>query len=259
MNGTTARRSGRCPARAEQLRTSSTGRRAKSQRERWSPILEANRCEGVKRLPIPKSADLDEEVAYPQVRMSWSGRSDDCSLVVARFLAKTYDREGRHYAMFVRFRETPYGLQVSLIQTRREGGKARHEHIAGLGAITIPTSAADRIAFWRRLHDRLSALSNRIVDEQSKILGAVDERIPMPTPDELRDVQLENAKGRGCVACTPIRLKVTKAPSVPPSGLSPIAKQAPGTPPSTPRRQRNGLSGETSEERPQQVADAQRS
>src|SRR4029077_4889761 len=96
--------------------------------------------------------------------------------------------------MFVRFRETPYGLQVSLIQTRREAGKVRHEHIAGLGAITVPTSAADRIAFWRRLHDRLSALSNRIVDEQSKILGAVNERIPMPTPDELRDVQLENTR-----------------------------------------------------------------
>ena len=46
--------------------------------------------------------------------------------------------------MFVRFRETPYGLQVSLIQTRREGGKARHEHIAGLGAITIPTSDSGR-------------------------------------------------------------------------------------------------------------------
>ena len=152
-------------------------------------------CEVVKRLPIPKSADLDEEAAHPEFRMSWSGRSDDCSLVVARFLAKTYDQgKGHHYAMFVRFRETPYGLQVSLIQTRREGGKARHEHIAGLGAITVPTSAVDRIAFWRRLHDRLSALSNRIVDEQSKILVAVDERIPMPTPDELRDAQLENAK-----------------------------------------------------------------
>ena len=97
--------------------------------------------------------------------------------------------------MFVRFRQTPYGLQVSLIQTRREDGKVRHEHIAGLGAIAIPASAADRIAFWRRLHDRLSALSNRIVDEQSKILDAVHERIPMPTPDELRDVQLENAQG----------------------------------------------------------------
>ena len=154
------------------------------------PIFEANRCEGVKQFPIPKSADLDEEAAHPEVRMSWSGRSDDCSRVVARFLAKTYDQgKGHHYAMFVRFRETPYGLQVSLIQTCREGGKARHEHIAGLGAITVPTSAVDRIAFWRRLHDRLSALSNRIVDEQSKILDAVDERIPMPTPDELRDVE----------------------------------------------------------------------
>jgi hypothetical protein len=48
-------------------------------------------CEGVKRLPIPKSADLDE-AAHPEFRMSWSGRSDNCSLVVARFLAKTYDR-----------------------------------------------------------------------------------------------------------------------------------------------------------------------
>jgi hypothetical protein len=36
--------------------------------------------------------DPDEESAHPEFRMSWSGRSDDCSLVVARFLAKTYDR-----------------------------------------------------------------------------------------------------------------------------------------------------------------------
>jgi hypothetical protein len=96
--------------------------------------------------------------------------------------------------MFLRFRETPYGLQVSLIQTRREGGKVRHEHIAGLGAIAVPTLPADRIAFWQSLQARLSALSNRIGDEPGKIVGAVHERIPMPTPDELRDVQLENAK-----------------------------------------------------------------
>ena len=44
------------------------------------PILEANRCEGVKRLPIPKNADPDEEAAHPEFRMSWSGLSDDCSL-----------------------------------------------------------------------------------------------------------------------------------------------------------------------------------
>jgi len=96
--------------------------------------------------------------------------------------------------MFVRFRQTPYGLQVSLIQTRREGGKVRHEHIAGLRAIIVQASTADRIDFWRSLHDRLSALSNRIGDEQGKILGAVRELIPMPTPHEQRDVQLEDAK-----------------------------------------------------------------
>ena len=49
--------------------------------------------------------------------------------------------------MFVRFRQTAYGLQVSLIQTRREGGKVRHEHIAELGAIILPASTADRIDF----------------------------------------------------------------------------------------------------------------
>jgi hypothetical protein len=71
-----------------------------------------------------------------------------------------------------------------------------HEHIAGLGAIAIPASPADRISFWRSLHARLSALSNRIGDEQGKILGVVHERIPVPTPDEQRDVQLENADQR---------------------------------------------------------------
>jgi hypothetical protein len=53
----------------------------------------------------------------------------------------------RHYTMFVRFRETSYGLQVSLVRTRRECGKVRQEHIPGLGAIVIPASAADRIDF----------------------------------------------------------------------------------------------------------------
>jgi hypothetical protein len=137
------------------------------------------------------------------------------AIVVARFLAKTYDRrKGRHDAMFVRFRQTPYGLQVSLIQTRREGGKVRHEHIAGLGAITIPASAADRIVFWRRLHGRLSALSNQIADEQAKILGAVHERIPMLTPDEQRDMQMQNATSSDFVPLGAIR-----APPSPSEGV----------------------------------------
>ena len=87
----------------------------------------------------------------------------------------------------------------------------RHEHIAGLGAITIPASAADRIVFWRRLHGRLSALSNQIADEQAKILEAVYERIPMPTPDEQRDMQLQNATLSDFVALGAIM--VTPSPS----------------------------------------------
>ena len=70
----------------------------------------------------------------------------------------------------------------------------------------------------------------------------------MPTPDELRDVHLENAKvdqrfweGLRRVHTDTIG-KVTKALSVPQSELSPLAQQAPRTPPSTPRRLRNGLS-----------------
>ena len=37
--------------------------------------------------------------------------------------------------MFVHFRETPYGLAMSLVETRRENGKVRHEHVASLGSI----------------------------------------------------------------------------------------------------------------------------
>ena len=65
----------------------------------------------------------------------------------------------------------------------------RHEHIAGLGAITIPASAADRIDVWRSLHARVLALTNRIGDEQGKILEAMHGRIPMPTPDEQHAAQ----------------------------------------------------------------------
>jgi len=35
--------------------------------------------------------------------------------------------------MFVRFRETDCRLQASLSATRRDAGRVRHEHVAGLG------------------------------------------------------------------------------------------------------------------------------
>jgi hypothetical protein len=97
--------------------------------------------------------------------------------------------------MFVRFRQVGRRLKVSLVETRRTEGKVRHEHIAGLGSVVIPSDVPERIAFWRKLHERLARLANRIDSEtQGKILGQVHGRIPMPTVDEMRALQIENAK-----------------------------------------------------------------
>jgi hypothetical protein len=95
--------------------------------------------------------------------------------------------------MFVRYRETPRRLQVSLVETRRIDGKVRHEHVAALGSIEVPLSIAGRIEFWRRLHERLVTLANRI-PAQAKILGDIHARIPMVTAEEQRALQLENAE-----------------------------------------------------------------
>jgi hypothetical protein len=97
--------------------------------------------------------------------------------------------------MFVRFRETKTRLQLSLVETRRNGGKVCHEHIASLGSIETPPSVAARIEFWRRLHDRLGKLGNRVDPAtQAKMLGDVHARVPMVTPEEQRALQLDNAK-----------------------------------------------------------------
>src|SRR5499433_2064921 len=89
--------------------------------------------------------------------------------------------------MLVHFRETPYGLAMSLVETRRENGKVRHEHVASLGSIETPLSVAARIEFWRELHERLAQLSNRLdAETRGKVMGAVHARVPMVTPDEQR-------------------------------------------------------------------------
>jgi hypothetical protein len=98
--------------------------------------------------------------------------------------------------MFVHFRETPYGLAMSLVETRRENGKVHHEHVARLSSIETPLSVAARVEFWRELHERLVQLSSRLDAEmRAKVMGAVHVRVPMVTPDEQRALQLENAKG----------------------------------------------------------------
>jgi hypothetical protein len=97
--------------------------------------------------------------------------------------------------MFVRFRKTRYRLQLSLVETRRDGGKVHHEHIASLGSIETPLSVAARIEFWRRLHDRLAKLGNRVDPAaQAKLLGDVHARIPMVTMEEQQALKLENAE-----------------------------------------------------------------
>jgi hypothetical protein len=57
--------------------------------------------------------------------------------------------------MFVRFRRSTRRLQLSLVETRRDGSKERHEHVANLGAVPLAAEVADRVEFWQRLFERL--------------------------------------------------------------------------------------------------------
>ena len=71
----------------------------------------------------------------------------------------------------------------------------RTEHVANSRLGGTPLSIADRLAFWKALHERLAKLANRIdAATQGKILGAVHVRIPMAGPDEQRELQLANAE-----------------------------------------------------------------
>jgi hypothetical protein len=97
--------------------------------------------------------------------------------------------------MFVRFRQAIRRLQCSVIETRRADGKVLHEHVASLGAVPLEASVADRIAFWRALFERVDRLSNRVdADTRLKVFEAIGARIPMPTADEQRQLQRENAE-----------------------------------------------------------------
>ena len=100
----------------------------------------------------------------------------------------------RATTMLVHFRETPYGLAMSLVH--RENRRVHHEHIASLGSIETPPSVVARIEFWRGLHERLDQLSSRLdAETRGKVMAAVHARVPMVTPDEQRALQLEKPKG----------------------------------------------------------------
>jgi hypothetical protein len=97
--------------------------------------------------------------------------------------------------MFVRFRQNGRRQQVSLLETRRADGRVRNEHVASLGSVELPQTVEARLVFWRRLHERLAKLSNRIdAATQGKILTDIHARVPMVTLDEQRDLQLRNAE-----------------------------------------------------------------
>src|SRR5262249_12896879 len=82
-------------------------------------------------------------------------------------------------------RKTGSRLQVSILETRRTGGKVTNEHIASLGSIILPMTVGARQDFWAKLWDRLTSLSNRIgAEDQAKIRNAVHARIPLVMPIE---------------------------------------------------------------------------
>jgi hypothetical protein len=96
--------------------------------------------------------------------------------------------------MFVRFRHTANRLATSLVETRRQEGRVRHQHVASLGSIQIEPTIAERVAFWQRIFERLDALGNRIGPEADKIIAALHGRVPIPTIEEQRELKLKNAR-----------------------------------------------------------------
>jgi hypothetical protein len=91
--------------------------------------------------------------------------------------------------MWVRIRKSASKLRLSLVETRRVGGKVRHEHVASLGSILQAMTVVDRREFWRRLEPRLAALGNRIDLESARALIAAT--VPPPTKAEINILDLE--------------------------------------------------------------------
>jgi hypothetical protein len=93
-------------------------------------------------------------------------------------------RRPRHRKKPICREQSASRLNVSIIESRRVAGKLVHEHIAALGSIEVPPTIGARIIFWKRMHERLGKLGNRIDPAtQARLKSAVHERIPIPTPD----------------------------------------------------------------------------
>jgi len=62
-------------------------------------------------------------------------------------------------------------LDVSIVETRREGGKVRQRHIASLGSI-YRDDTRQRIWFWEECDARLARLTNRLGPEAKHLRSA---------------------------------------------------------------------------------------
>jgi hypothetical protein len=87
--------------------------------------------------------------------------------------------------MYIRARLQHRRIQISLVDTRRAGGKVRQQHIAALGSVPPKMTVADRLAFWERVSERLSKLGNRLgKDGHAKLLTELAAKIPPVTEAE---------------------------------------------------------------------------
>lgn len=85
--------------------------------------------------------------------------------------------------MFVRFRSVRHRLVVDLVESRREGGKVKGEHLARLGSVALPEpfDLRERLRFWRELKERFRDVAHRLAnrvssDDRRKALAAIHKR-----------------------------------------------------------------------------------
>jgi len=101
--------------------------------------------------------------------------------------------------MFARFRKVGRRLDVSLVNTRRSGGRVVSEHIAPLGSVALPEpiAAPERRRFWAQLEARFRHRidEGRVsADDRRKALAAIDKRIPRPTAAEQISAAVDAAR-----------------------------------------------------------------
>src|SRR5262249_39560954 len=68
-------------------------------------------------------------------------------------------------------------LEVSIVETHREGGKVRQKHIANLGSLAGDSLVA-REAFWLECEARPQRLPNRLGPDLDRLRQAIAARIP---------------------------------------------------------------------------------